>query len=170
MEDPAHPDPRLPRQGLWSLVRQIREAMLATCDAQGRLHAQPVTTLNRAEHEDASLWFFLRRDGDAARSIAVDPRVAVTYADPGNEHFVSIGGRARIVERMSLVDALWTPASRRWFPAGPRDPALALLEVRIEHAAYWDVVTRAAWWHRARAAARGEAAMPMARQRGVDFR
>ncbi len=34
--------------------------------------------------------------------------------------------------------ALWTSNLKRWFPQGLEHPGLALLEVRIDKAEYWD--------------------------------
>jgi hypothetical protein len=33
---------------------------------------------------------------------------------------------------------LWDPNYQTWFPAGPTDPHLALIRVRVERAEYWD--------------------------------
>ncbi|MED5620672.1 pyridoxamine 5'-phosphate oxidase family protein [Ideonella sp. BN130291] len=166
-------DQRLPQQALWELVRDIRYAMLTTRSSDGRLHSRPLLTLNREAHEDESLWFFVSANGEAAEHLARDNRVGVTYADPGKEHYVSVSGLARLADNRPKRDALWTPRARAWFPQGADDPNLALLEVRIEQAEYWDVHGSRVvqLLQRARAAVTGEPAPPLqAEHREVDFR
>ena len=34
---------------------------------------------------------------------------------------------------------LWNKITEAWFPGGPTDPDVALVQVRIVHANYWDV-------------------------------
>jgi general stress protein 26 len=63
----------------------------------------------------------------------------MSYADPGNDSCVSLSGLATIVEDQAKKEALFSPMSQAWFPAGPTDPNLALLKVEINHSEYWDV-------------------------------
>jgi len=52
---------------------------------------------------------------------------------------VSVSGNAIVVDDLAKKQALWSKLSEAWFPGGPSDPDLALVEVRIVHANYWDV-------------------------------
>ncbi|HRX82557.1 MAG TPA: pyridoxamine 5'-phosphate oxidase family protein, partial [Pirellulaceae bacterium] len=36
------------------------------------------------------------------------------------------------------AELLWTEELRDWFPVGPSDPDLALIQVDVEEAEYWD--------------------------------
>ena len=47
-------------------------------------------------------------------------------------------GRARVVDDAAKAKELWNPALKAWFTEGLDDPKLALIEVRIESAGYWD--------------------------------
>ena len=62
----------------------------------------------------------------------------LSYADPRDEDFASISGTARVVRSEEKMRALWSPRLERWFPRGLDDPDLALIEVRIDKAEYWD--------------------------------
>lgn len=169
----ATPPARLPQQALWELIRDIRYAMLTTLGEDGRVHSRPLLTLNRETHEDESLWFFVSVGSETAEDLQRDPRVGVTYADPGKEHYVAVSGRARAVDSRAKRDALWTGRARTWFPQGPDDPDLLLMEVRIEQAEYWDVhgSRMVQLLQRARAAVTGESvAAPHAEHCEVDFR
>jgi general stress protein 26 len=65
--------------------------------------------------------------------------VNVAYADPGKDSYVSVSGRADVADDPARKEQLWSKFAQAWFPAGPQDPDLALLRIRIEQADYWDV-------------------------------
>jgi general stress protein 26 len=61
----------------------------------------------------------------------------VSYAKPSDFEYVSINGKARIVEDAQKLRELWTEGLRVWFPNGPGDPEIAVLAVEAEQARYW---------------------------------
>jgi general stress protein 26 len=126
------------RAQLWDLIKDTRFAMFTTHHPNGHLHSRPMTTQNTAVDEDDSLWFFMPRGGEPVADIAVDPTVNVAYADPDKEHYVSVSGTAQVVDDAARKQRLWNRGNEAWFPAGPDDPDLALVRVRITHAEYWD--------------------------------
>lgn len=128
------------RQQLWELIKDIKFAMFTTRHpSNGHLHARPMTTQNRQVDEDDRLWFFMSRSSDPVDDLAQEPRVNVSYADPGRDAYVSVTGTARVSEDRERARALWNKMTEAWFPGGVDDPNVALVEVRIEHAHYWDV-------------------------------
>ena len=133
------PDPVKAREKLWQLIKGIRFAMFTTRHANHHLHSRPMTTQNAKIDEDASLWFFMSRKDDPVADLAIDPIVNLVYADPGEDRYVSVSGTAAVVDNAAKVKQLWSKLNEAWFPGGPTDPNLALVEVRIIHASYWNV-------------------------------
>jgi len=126
-------------QALWDLIKGIKFGMLTHRHANGMMHSQPLTTQNKNMDEGNRLYFFVSRSSDVATKIIQDDNVNVAYADTGSDSYVSVSGKALIVEDLEKKEALWTPMAKAWFPGGPTDPDVALLEVVISHAEYWDV-------------------------------
>ena len=124
---------------LWNLIKDIKFGMLTHRHADGELHSHPLTTQNKAIDEGATLYFFISRSSEIATEIVHDAHVNVSYTDPGKDRYVSVAGRALIVEDMGKKEALWSSMAKAWFPGGPTDPNLALLQVHISHAEYWNV-------------------------------
>ena len=124
---------------LWELIKGIKFGMLTHRNAHGMLHAHPLTTQNESLDAESHLYFFISRKSELAQSLQQDGNVNVSYADPGEDSYVSVSGQAVIAEDPEKKKALWSPLARTWFPTGVQDPDLALLEVRIHHAEYWDV-------------------------------
>lgn len=121
---------------LRELTRGIDVTMLTTAGGDGRIHSRPMV----AQEIDAGgrLWFFTRAATGKSHEIDRHPEVNVAYADSGRQRYVSIAGRARLVRDAAKARELWNPAYRAWFPDGLDDPELALIEVEIESAEYWD--------------------------------
>ena len=126
-------------QNLWELNKDTKFGMFTHQHVGGMLHSQPLTTQNKAMDEGATLYFFVPRKGEIAEHAVEHDQVNVAYANPGNDSYVSVSGQALIVEDMGKKEALWSSMAKAWFPGGPTDPNLALLQVRITHAEYWDV-------------------------------
>ena len=127
------------RELLWTLIKNIKFAMFTTRHGNGHLHARPMTTQNKGLESDESLWFFMSRKGDPAADVIADQVVNLVYADPSEDTYVSVSGTAAIIEDAAKKQQLWSQRVEAWFPGGPTDPDLALVQVQIVHANYWDV-------------------------------
>ncbi|MBC7954256.1 MAG: pyridoxamine 5'-phosphate oxidase family protein [Cytophagales bacterium] len=135
----SQPQDTSSRELLWDLIKDIKFAMFTTRHDNGHLHSRPMTTQNKQVDEDSSLWFFMSRSGDPVADLASEPNVNVVYADAGADSYVSVSGTARVVDNLAKKEQLWTKLNEAWFPAGVTDPDLALVQVQITHANYWDV-------------------------------
>jgi len=134
----AHDQTAQGQDKLTELIKDIKFAMFTTHKLQGHLHSRPMTTQNKRIDDD-SLWFFMSRSGDPVSEFQGDDQVNVAYANPGSDTYVSVSGTAHVVEDLAKKQALWNKAAEAWFKGGVNDPDLALVQVRIAHADYWDV-------------------------------
>ena len=139
-EDLDMTDTAASRDKLWTMIKDIKFAMFTTRHgSNGHLHSRPMTTQNKELGADDSLWFFMSKRGDPVDDLGADPTVNVVYADPGADTYVSVSGTAALIEDAGKKKELWNKIAEAWFPGGPTDPDLALVQVRIVHANYWDV-------------------------------
>jgi general stress protein 26 len=128
------------RDNLWTMIKDIKFAMFTTRHgSSGHLHSRPMTTQNKELDSDDSLWFFMSRQRDPVVDLEADPAVNVVYADPGSDTYVSVSGTAALREDAAKKQQLWNKITQAWFPGGPTDPDVALVQVKIVHANYWDV-------------------------------
>ena len=118
------------------LIDGIKTAMLTTEGEDGRLRSRPMAT--QPIDPRGSLWFFTNAHTAKIDEVRAHHQVNVSYCDPNDHRYVSISGSARIVREREKIEKLWKPAYATWLPKGRDDPDLALLEVRIEEAEYWD--------------------------------
>jgi general stress protein 26 len=124
---------------LWGLIKDVKFAMLTHRHRDGTLQGHPLTTQNKSIDEGSVLYFFISGKGELSSRLREDANVNVSYADPGADTYVSIAGTATFSSDTATKERLWSPMAKAWFPGGVTDPDLALLEVKITHAEFWDV-------------------------------
>ncbi len=118
------------------LIKNAKIAMLTTTTAKGWLRSRPMGT--QRESFDGNIWFFTHESEPKVREIEQHPQVNVSFANPDDNEYVSLAGRAALVHDRAKMEALWQKPLKTWFPKGLEDPDLALLKVEVEHAEYWD--------------------------------
>jgi general stress protein 26 len=119
------------------LIGDVRIAMLTTTRRDGRLVSRPLRTIETAKPFNGELWFIVRGSSHKADEIDADPHVNLAYSSPERNTYVSVSGRARIVDSRAKVAELWSPAMELYFD-GPSDRDLVLLRVDVDGAEYWD--------------------------------
>ena len=160
------------REQLWGFIKDIRFGMFTTRQASGHLHSRPMTTQNTCVDEDESLWFFMSHRGDPVAELATEPVVNVAYADTDADCYVSVCGIASVIDNPAKKAQLWSKAAQAWFPGGVDDPDLALVQVRIHAAHYWNVKTSKVMQllHMAKAVVTGETPQGMGVQGEIRMR
>lgn len=123
-------------QKVAELIKDVHIAMLTTVSEDGSLRARPMANPDRPF--DGTLWFITRIDSGKTDEIRHESEVLVTYAEPKDGKYIALSGQARIVRDRNQIHEHWTPAAKAWFPQGEDDPAVALIQVKIDSGEYWD--------------------------------
>lgn len=121
---------------LKSKIKPIRFAMFTTIDDNGKLVSRPMT--NQEMDAKGNLWFFTSSQTDLWENIVAHPQVNLSFAEPADNIYVSVSGRAERVVDRDKIKAMWNPAVQAWFPHGPDDPHAMLVRVVSDSAEYWD--------------------------------
>jgi general stress protein 26 len=117
---------------LRELIKDIDTAMLTTLSEEG-LVSRPMKT--QEVEFDGDLWFFTKKETDKYEEILDDQDVNVAYA---GKSFVSVRGRAEIVEDLDKKKELWSKAYEKIMQTSYDDPNVVLIKVKAEAAEYWD--------------------------------
>ena len=120
---------------LWDMIKSTQFAMLTTEDGP-HLRSRPMAASQSSF--DGTLWFFTHASAHKVEEVEADQRVGVSYADPKLQNYVSLSGRAKLVQDKASIDAHWSDILTTWFPKGKDDSDTALLRVDIDQAEYWD--------------------------------
>lgn len=126
---------------LENLIRGIRIAMMTTVCKDGTLCSRPMAT--QEPHFDGGLWFYTKADSDKVGEVEEEGQVNLTYENSLESIYVSLSGRATLVQDRQLIEGLWHEDLRVWFPEGVNDPLLALMRVDVDKWAYWDAQSSA---------------------------
>jgi len=123
------------RQRLSTLLSRFQTAMLVTRTADGGMRARPLSIAE--SQDDGAMYFSTAVDSPKVEELETDPHVNVVMQD--GRHFVSLSGSATVVRDRGIIERLWRPSWKVWFPLGKDDPSLCLLRVDPTEAAYWDL-------------------------------
>lgn len=122
---------------LRDLIKGIKIAMLTTQDTDGSLRSRPMGT-QLDDFDGHYLWFFTYGDSGKVKEVQKDRQVNVSYADVGGNRFVSVSGRGLLVRDRKTMEKFWNELYKAWFPDGLETPDIALLQVTVDKAEYWD--------------------------------
>jgi general stress protein 26 len=112
-----------------ALLKKFQTAMLVTHSGERGFHARPMVIAD--VEDDGRLWFVTGTDTAKVHEIEIDSHVHLTAQD-GNNAFLSLAGRASLVDDHEKLAQLWRESFREWFPKGKDDPDIELIAVRPE--------------------------------------
>jgi len=126
---------------VWEIIEKVGVCMLTTC-FEGGLRARPLEP--RADRKSGRLLFVT--DVHSAKRDDVDrwPDVGLVFIDTADKAYLSITGKARIVDDPALRAAVWRKSDAVWWPGGPNDPNVCVLVYEPTTAELWDGPSNAA--------------------------
>lgn len=123
------------RQELAELLRDYDTALLTTRDGEGHFHTRPMAVQRRPF--DGALWFATSRDSAKVHELADNPECGVAFYSGGHSAtYVSLSGRAQLVEDRAKIHEFWDPTWKAWFPRGPDSGDIVLVRVEPTRAEY----------------------------------
>ena len=125
---------------VWELVDKIRLCMLTSWDGH-RQHQRPLTAIRDKDEGDRAVYFLVDEEGSKNWQVERFPTVALSFADPGKNEYLTISGRAELTADRKKIKALWSPFAKAWWDSDD-DPAIRLLAVYPEEAEIWEGPTR----------------------------
>ena len=119
----------------FDLLEEFDSAMFTTRMRDGSIRSRP---MNIAKSErGGSLWFVSGIESAKVDDIVFDDHA--NCALQGDYKYLSVSGKARIVRDRTKVREMWEESWRTWFPDGPEDPSLVLIEIEMTAGEYWDM-------------------------------
>ncbi len=120
---------------LWDLIKDRRTGFLVTKGGEF-MRGRPMAILQKGFN--GSLWFLTSIRSAKADEIGGNSEVCVTFTEEKNSTYVSVTGKASLSQDRTKIEQLWTHETGAFFDS-PDDPDLAVLQVHVTHAEYWDV-------------------------------
>jgi general stress protein 26 len=118
----------------WALMRKIGYCMLCTHDGAA-IRARPMAAqVDRATH---AIYFLTDIANHTDDEIASEPHVCLAFADPHDQKYVAVTGRAAIANDRAKIKALWSTPAKAWWRSAD-EPSIRVLKVTPEDAQFWD--------------------------------
>ena len=118
------------------MVKEVKYAMMTTITSEGHLHACPMTT-SETSLGAKEVWFIGDKQSEAVANIKNNPQVNLSYSCLQDKDYVSINGKAELVEDQDKLDELWSPVYNAFYEHGKEDPNVQLIKVVPHGAEYW---------------------------------
>lgn len=122
------------RQRIRALIQEAGVAMLVTIDE----HAAPVgrPMLPLFLDNDPSVYFLTHQTSRKVGHVTARPHVGLTMISKGC--YLVVTGEAAVSREQKLIQRLWHPSYRAWFPDGKADSEATVLRVTVDRVDYWE--------------------------------
>ena len=118
------------------LVEDIDFTMLTTEDDNGQLVSRPMST--RQMDDNGDIWFFTAEETKKVDEAEEHRHVGLSYLDAKGHRYVSIAGRAQVVQDEAKMKELYTTDLDIWFEDGLDTPGITLLRVSPTECEFWE--------------------------------
>ncbi|KAI9316793.1 hypothetical protein BX666DRAFT_1858172 [Dichotomocladium elegans] len=132
-------------EDLYKLLKDHTVCMMTTrCAESGRLVSRAMAPCPPSHDAPADLWFFSNNVTQKFKELDEDPNVNLAYYDNSTTEWVSISGKARVVNDRQKIKELYTPMLKAWFgdlkdgvhDGSQDDPRISLIHVEAETVHY----------------------------------
>ena len=120
---------------LKELATSIDFALMATQLDKFPLHAIPMST--KKVDSKGNIWFLSGKDSTHNKNINKDSNVQLFYSKAMAMEFLTVYGKAEILDDQIIIDDLYQSSDDNWFD-GKTDPNISAIKVIPEDAHYWD--------------------------------
>lgn len=121
---------------LQAMVNDIKYTMMTTRTHEDHLHSCPMNTTETSIGAK-EIWFIGHSPSETVDNIKNNPEVNLAYVSQDDKNYLSITGRAELVEDKEKLDELWSMTYNAYFEHGKEDPKVQLIKVVPHGAEYW---------------------------------
>ncbi len=119
-----------------AMVKDIKYTMMTTRTHEDHLHSCPMNTTETSIGAK-EIWFIGHKPSETVDNIKNNPEVNLAYIALDDERYLSITGKAELVEDKEKLDELWSVVYNAYFEEGKEDPKVQLIKVVPHGAEYW---------------------------------
>lgn len=124
------------REKITALVEGIHICMMSTVGKDGSIDSRPMGLQNTPF--EGTFWFLTHGSSGKVDEIENDRHVTLTFAEPKDQKYVTLKGKASVSNDRSKIHELWNEMYKAWFPKGEGDPDIAVLRVDVSEGDYWE--------------------------------
>jgi general stress protein 26 len=118
----------------WEMMKKIGFAMLVTRDGD-KLRARPMSAY--LERESNAIYFLTDARRHKDEEIARDPNINLSFANAGDQKYVSVTGTAVVSNDRARIEQLFSTPAKAWWDSA-EDPNIRVLKITPDDAEFWD--------------------------------
>jgi general stress protein 26 len=119
----------------WEVMDDIRVAMATTWTNKG-MRSRPLTA--HVDTQAEQLYFIVPFDTDICHELLANDELHLSFVDLKAQNYVSITTSAIVIQDASMAKKLWNIFARAWFPDGPDDPDIRIIQAKPKMLEYWE--------------------------------
>jgi general stress protein 26 len=121
---------------LWTLIKEIPVAMVVTHNGHGEnMRARPMAA--RPSQEEGAIYFLTDFDAPKASEVEGIDTICLAFADNKSRKYVSITGRADIIDDPDRVKQIWSVYDKTFW-SDENDSRIRILRVKPATAEFWE--------------------------------
>ena len=121
---------------VWALINEIPVAMVITHDGHGQeMRARPMAA--HPVQEESAIYFLTDVDAPKISEVEGSHTICLALADNKRQKYVSITGRADIIDDKNRVKQIWSIYDKAFW-SDANDPRIRILKVTPESGQFWE--------------------------------
>jgi general stress protein 26 len=118
------------------VIAKVPMCFAITVDQNGEANARVVQTSRLTD--EWTVRFMTDRRSRKVEEIEQSGRMTLAYQLDAEGSYVTLVGRATIIDDVAVKQAIWQPHSFRWHPGGPTDPNVVLIDFFTDRIELWN--------------------------------
>ena len=119
------------------VVKEIKYTMMTTRTSEDHLHSCPMNTTETSIGA-REIWFIGHTPSETVDNIKKNSEINLAYATQDGKKYLSIAGKAELIEDKAKLEELWSVIYNAYFEQGIDDPQVQLIKVVPHGAEYWE--------------------------------
>jgi len=124
------------------IIKSSKFAMLTTRATDGVLHSR---AMSPASDKGLVFDFIANNESGKFDELSHDPSVNVAWSDTSSSNWVSLAGRAKVIDDRAYIKEIWNPMTKAWFgdlgdgkhTGNYDDPRVSVIQVTPQEIRYW---------------------------------
>jgi len=122
------------RKRVRAVIERAGVAILMNVNEKGTHIGRPMLPL--LVLNDPHIYFLTHQSSRKVTQLAVRPQVGLSIIS--TNCFIVVAGSAQLSRDRVLIQRLWSPTYRAWFPDGKDDREATVIRVAVERIDYWE--------------------------------
>lgn len=118
-------------------IAKVRFCFAITVTDDGEANARVVEP--GGLRDDWTVRFMTLRSSRKVKEAERSGRLTLAYQYDPEAAYVTLVGRPRIIDDVEVKRAVWRDDAYRWYPKGPGDPNVVLVELATERIELWNL-------------------------------